>query len=120
VTVNLIKKAMQESGASLFLIDGFPRNFDNLTGWQRVMGDEVRMHRRMGGQYCVSWRLSGTGLWSGQVDVKFVLFYDTSEEVMEKRLLARCGWIGARVIGVLLQHSLSVVLLQRQDERAVR
>ena len=27
-----------------------------------------------------------------QVDVQFVLFYDTSEHVMEKRLLARSMW----------------------------
>lgn len=42
VTVNLIKNAMATSGASLFLIDGFPRNFDNLQGWEKVMGDDVR------------------------------------------------------------------------------
>ena len=31
-----------------------------------------------------------------QVDVQFVLFYDTSEHVMEKRLLARCvRWLCA-------------------------
>lgn len=41
VTVNLIKKAMAASGSSKFLVDGFPRNFDNLQGWQRVMGDSV-------------------------------------------------------------------------------
>lgn len=42
ITVNLIKTAMMNSGASLFLIDGFPRNFDNLQGWHKVMGDDVR------------------------------------------------------------------------------
>ena len=46
VTVNLIKKAMATSGASLFLIDGFPRNFDNLQGWEKVMGDDVRRRPR--------------------------------------------------------------------------
>lgn len=38
-----------------FLIDGFPRNEDNLQGWTRVM--------------------------DGKADVKFVLFFDCSNEV---------------------------------------
>ena len=38
-----------------FLIDGFPRNEDNLQGWSRVMEDKA--------------------------DVKFVLFFDCSNEV---------------------------------------
>lgn len=45
ITVNLIKKAMAASGAQLFLVDGFPRNFDNLQGWHKVMGDEVHCHQ---------------------------------------------------------------------------
>lgn len=39
-----------------FLIDGFPRNQDNLQGWNRVM--------------------------DGKADVKFVLFFDCSNEVI--------------------------------------
>lgn len=38
-----------------FLIDGFPRNQDNLQGWNTVM--------------------------DGKADVKFVLFFDCSNEV---------------------------------------
>lgn len=38
-----------------FLIDGFPRNEDNLQGWNSVM--------------------------DGKADVKFVLFFDCSNEV---------------------------------------
>ncbi|RYE82513.1 MAG: hypothetical protein EOO65_05390, partial [Methanosarcinales archaeon] len=63
VTVKLLKKAMQESGASKFLIDGFPRNFDNLEGWLRVIGDSAV--------------------------VKGVLSFDCPEDEMEKRLLER-------------------------------
>ncbi|ETV95239.1 hypothetical protein H310_11146, partial [Aphanomyces invadans] len=62
VTLDLIRKAMVESGRDLFLIDGFPRNFDNLEGWEAEMTD---------------------------VDVAGVLFYDCPEEEMEKRLLER-------------------------------
>jgi UMP-CMP kinase len=48
-------KAMKKSGQNKFLIDGFPRNKDNLDGWQREMGDKTH--------------------------VKFVLFFDCSQEV---------------------------------------
>jgi UMP-CMP kinase len=36
ITVNLIKKAMEQQGwsNSKFLIDGFPRNLDNYQGWE--------------------------------------------------------------------------------------
>ena len=50
--------------AALFLVDGFPRNKDNLTGW------DAAMHR-------------------GDVDVEAVLFYDCPEATMEARLLGR-------------------------------
>ena len=40
-----------------FLIDGFPRNKDNLDGWTRQMGEKV--------------------------DLQFVLFFDCDEEVNE-------------------------------------
>ena len=41
VTVGLIKAAMAASSCGKFLVDGFPRNFDNVGGWERVMGDTV-------------------------------------------------------------------------------
>ncbi|OQR90117.1 flagellar adenylate kinase [Achlya hypogyna] len=62
VTLDLIRKAMNASGRDLFLIDGFPRNFDNLEGWNAEMSD---------------------------VDVAGVLFYDCPEDEMERRLLKR-------------------------------
>ena len=42
VTVNLIKKAIRSSGKNRFLIDGFPRNEENLNGWNQAMSSEVR------------------------------------------------------------------------------
>jgi UMP-CMP kinase len=69
VTLGLIKKAMIESGAELFLIDGFPRNFDQLDGWNDSMG------------HC---------------DVECVLFYECSEDVMAERILQR-GHTSGRV-----------------------
>lgn len=41
--MNLIRKAMEASGASKFLVDGFPRNFNNLEGWNTVMGDSAHV-----------------------------------------------------------------------------
>ena len=32
---------MTESGKDTFLIDGFPRNKDNLDGWDRQMGNKA-------------------------------------------------------------------------------
>ena len=61
--MKLLKKAMVKSGGSKFLIDGFPRNFDNLEGWHRVVGDEA--------------------------EVQGVLMFECPEEVMEARLLER-------------------------------
>lgn len=37
VTVGLLRTAMEKSGATKFLIDGFPRDADNLSCWQEQM-----------------------------------------------------------------------------------
>ncbi|XP_035267850.1 UMP-CMP kinase-like isoform X1 [Anguilla anguilla] len=68
ITINLLKKAMEETiqldqEKFRFLIDGFPRNQDNLQGWNSVMDDKV--------------------------DVKFVLFFDCSDQVCIDRCLER-------------------------------
>jgi UMP-CMP kinase len=34
---------MKESGKENFLIDGFPRNKDNLDGWERQMGSKAHV-----------------------------------------------------------------------------
>merc|ERR1711872_508151 len=43
ITCSLLERAMKESAKNNFLIDGFPRNEDNLTGWNEVMGDKVNL-----------------------------------------------------------------------------
>ncbi|XP_035526153.1 UMP-CMP kinase isoform X1 [Morone saxatilis] len=68
ITINLLKKAMLETMEKdekkfRFLIDGFPRNEDNLQGWNTVM--------------------------DGKADVKFVLFFDCGNEVCINRCLER-------------------------------
>ncbi|XP_067893273.1 UMP-CMP kinase isoform X2 [Heterodontus francisci] len=68
ITINLIKRAMDETMAedatkNKFLIDGFPRNTDNLDGWNRKMDNNA--------------------------DVKFVLFFDCSNDICIERCLER-------------------------------
>eukprot|EP00435_Cladocopium_sp_Y103_P013950 s2680_g3.t1 len=65
ITIKLLKQAMMKFGweGGRYLVDGFPRSFDNLRGWEDVIGNTVR--------------------------VKFVLFFDLSEETMQARLVER-------------------------------
>ncbi|KAG7488214.1 hypothetical protein MATL_G00030380 [Megalops atlanticus] len=68
ITINLLRKAMEETmqldqEKFRFLIDGFPRNQDNLQGWTSVM--------------------------EGKANVKFVLFFDCSDQVCIERCLER-------------------------------
>jgi UMP-CMP kinase len=65
ITVNLLKRAMEKNGweKRKFLIDGFPRNMDNLQGWKKAT--------------------------EGLVEEKFCLFLDCPESIMEERVLAR-------------------------------
>ncbi|MCJ8731944.1 hypothetical protein PDJAM_G00205210 [Pangasius djambal] len=67
ITVSLLRKAMEETMKTdenkfRFLIDGFPPNEDNLQGWMKVMD---------------------------KADVKFILFFDCSNEVCINRCLKR-------------------------------
>eukprot|EP00928_Gymnodinium_smaydae_P039394 TRINITY_DN26925_c0_g2_i1.p1 TRINITY_DN26925_c0_g2~~TRINITY_DN26925_c0_g2_i1.p1 ORF type:complete len:529 (+),score=107.75 TRINITY_DN26925_c0_g2_i1:25-1587(+) len=64
ITVCLMQKAMiSAAGKERFLIDGFPRNQDNVDTWKKVIGDAAT--------------------------VSAVFFLDASESVMEARLLER-------------------------------
>ncbi|KAK7870426.1 hypothetical protein R5R35_000717 [Gryllus longicercus] len=63
ITCSLIEKAMNDSPSNKFLIDGFPRNKENLSGWAESMADKV--------------------------DLQAVLFLDCPEEVSTKRCLDR-------------------------------
>lgn len=67
ITVNLIKSAIEKAGGAKkkFLIDGFPRNENNLNGWNDLMSE-----------YC---------------DVKFVLFLDCEEQAMIDRINKRAS-----------------------------
>ncbi|XP_072983603.1 UMP-CMP kinase 3-like isoform X3 [Typha latifolia] len=61
VTIKLLQRAMLEDANDKFLIDGFPRNEENRAAFERVT----------------------------KIVPEFVLFFECSEEEMEKRLLNR-------------------------------
>lgn len=66
ITVKLLQKAMEKAmaeGKRSFLIDGFPRNLDNVQGWERVVADSA--------------------------EVLGVLFFQANEKEMETRLIGR-------------------------------
>ena len=63
ITCSLIDRAMQKNGSRNFLIDGFPRNQNNLDGWNKEM--------------------------AAKVNVLFVLFFDAPEDVCVQRCLQR-------------------------------
>uniref|UniRef100_A0A1B6EIT6 UMP-CMP kinase n=1 Tax=Cuerna arida TaxID=1464854 RepID=A0A1B6EIT6_9HEMI len=63
ITCKLIEMAMQNSGKQKFLIDGFPRNENNLEGWNKAMAEKV--------------------------ELLFVLFFDCSQDICVQRCLKR-------------------------------
>ena len=63
ITVRLLLNAMSQSPRSHFLIDGFPRNEDNLAGWERVVGPDAH--------------------------VLGCIYFDSSDSVMRSRLVQR-------------------------------
>ena len=82
---------MEERGweEGKYLIDGFPRSFQNLQGWNEIMGQKAEI-------WSNSWRFKAEpapksrfsrdlegfrAFW--QVDLKCCIFFDCSETVME-------------------------------------
>merc|ERR1712156_816207 len=63
ITCSLLERAMTQSDKNNFLIDGFPRNQDNLQGWTKQMGDKVNL--------------------------QCVLFFHCSQEICTARCLSR-------------------------------
>ncbi|XP_044726858.1 UMP-CMP kinase [Chrysoperla carnea] len=63
ITCRLIEKAMNVSKNDKFLIDGFPRNEDNLIGWNKQMSEKVQL--------------------------LFVLFFECDEKTCTERCLSR-------------------------------
>ena len=70
VTVGLMKKAIERNGwdQKKYLIDGFPRNKENLDIWQRILGEKI--------------------------NVPFILFLEANEDAMIERILERAKTSG--------------------------
>lgn len=66
ITLGLIKDAMEASGKQNFLIDGFPRNQDQVNAWNKMFGTEV----------CSC----------------FMLFFECPLAVLEQRILKRAKY----------------------------
>jgi len=65
---NAINKSIQNNEGDIFLIDGFPRNKDNLDGWNAAMGEKS--------------------------DVRFVLFLNCPLKICEDRIMERAKTSG--------------------------
>jgi len=63
ITCKLLEDAIFESGKSKVMVDGFPRNQNNLDGWEEQM--------------------------KGKVDIEFVLFLSCPQDVCTGRILKR-------------------------------
>ncbi|ESP05317.1 hypothetical protein LOTGIDRAFT_149165 [Lottia gigantea] len=71
ITCALLARAMKDSGKRNFLIDGFPRNKDNLDGWNETMTNIAKVSRviffNCPEQICVD-RCLDRGKTSGRAD----------------------------------------------------
>lgn len=83
ITCSLLERAMMESDKNDFLIDGFPRNEDNLTGWNEAMGDKVALkfvlNFECGQDTCITRCLARGAAGSGRTD--------DNEESLKKRFV---------------------------------
>jgi len=74
ITCGLIKKAMETKGwaSSKFLVDGFPRNEDNRSGWCDTMTDTVDvagvLHFTCGDEAALIERIMERSKSSGRTD----------------------------------------------------
>lgn len=89
ISLSLLQKAMREASvgndSQIFLIDGFPRNFDNLDGWTRYMTKSDDMNDNTN-----SNDVSDTDTNDSDASVVWgVLFYDCPLPVLEKRVMER-------------------------------
>jgi UMP-CMP kinase len=84
ISLSLLRQAMHEASADqagdqcIFLVDGFPRNEDNLSGWCRFMAQD----QTPSGEDPSTDGPSTADLWG-------VLVYQCPEAVLEERILER-------------------------------
>jgi UMP-CMP kinase len=93
ITVELIREAMAASKCNRFLIDGFPRNEDNVNGWEKKMGTEAVVERVIFIECAeaeLERRLMHRGLTSGRSDdnletirKRFGTFYESTMPIIK-------------------------------------
>lgn len=90
VTVGLLNNAMDKSHKKRFLIDGFPRNFENNAAFEKDLGSKVGSFDPPNSSRAEFFLLAYHNIFVfPSLDVPFILFFDVPEDVMEKRLLKR-------------------------------
>lgn len=113
ITLNLLRKAMEKSSTSSlprrFIIDGFPRNVDNLDGWNKEMSEcakvESVLFLECPEEECTR-RIEKRALISGRIDdnldtlkkrfrtfkeegMKVIQYYDDLHSQQNQRLVTR-------------------------------
>jgi len=94
ITCSLLERAMTDSGKNDFLIDGFPRNEDNLSGWNDAMGEKANLKCVLnfdcGQQTCLERCLARGAAGSGRSDdneeslkKRFVTFVNATEPIIK-------------------------------------
>ena len=63
IVVKLVKEQFEKNKSAIFLLDGFPRNQENLDVWRKIIGNSAK--------------------------IEFMLFLKTSDEVMKSRMAHR-------------------------------
>ncbi len=65
IVVNLVKEVFAKDPKAIYLLDGFPRNQENLDVWTKILGNSAK--------------------------IEFMLFLQTSDEVMMQRMARRAA-----------------------------
>lgn len=93
ISLGLLKNAIKSGNCNRFLVDGFPRNFENLQGWNKLMED-VAVVEKVFFFECeeseLERRLMKRGLTSGRMDdnkeamaKRFATFKDSTLPVIQ-------------------------------------
>ena len=65
IVVNLVKEAFAKDKSAIYLLDGFPRNQENMDIWKKIIGNSAK--------------------------IEFMLFLQTSDEIMIQRMQKRAA-----------------------------
>jgi UMP-CMP kinase len=100
VSLALLHRAMEEAAAihgrsTLYLVDGFPRNYDNLEGWNRFMSMPMEHDNENG--HNDQYRPRRTSVWG-------VLLFTCPLAILEQRILTRAQTSGRSDDNIISAH----------------